>query len=71
MMDFQNITTTLNNIIIVKGESCMDEFLTLPLENFVTKLEKKTKHGNEFRRKTCCTLNTIMDPRSKGQKLLH
>ena len=70
-MDSEKITTTSNNIIIVKGESCMDGFLTLPLENVVTKLEKKSKHGNEFTRKTCCTLNTVMNPKFKEQKKLH
>lgn len=66
----KKITTTLNNIIIVKGASCLDGFLTLPLENVVTKLVEKTKHGNEFIRKTCNTLNTVMDPKFKAQRLL-
>ena len=50
-MDSEKITTTSNNIIIVKGASCMDGFLTLPLENVVTKLAEKSKHGIEFTRK--------------------
>ena len=69
-MDSKKITTTLNNIIIVKGASCMDGFLTLPLENVVMKLAGKTNHGNEFTRKICCMLNTVMDPKFKGQRLL-
>ena len=40
-MDSIKITTAFNNIVIVKGESCMDGFLTLPLENAVTKLVEK------------------------------
>lgn len=70
-MDSEKVTTTLNNITIVKGASCVDGFLTLLLENIATKLAEKTKHGNEFTRKTCYTLNIVMDPKSKGQKLLH
>ena len=70
-MDSEKITTTSNNIIIVKGASCMDGFLTLPLENDVTKLAEKTKHGNEFTRKTCYTLNTVMNPKFKEQKKLY
>ena len=65
-MDSEKITTRLNNIIIAKGASCMDGFVTFTLENFVMKLSEKTKHGNEFIRKTCCTLNTVLDPKSKG-----
>ena len=67
-MDSKKITTTSNNIIIVRGASCVDGFLTLPLENDVNKLAEKTKHGNEFTRKTCCTLNTVMNPKFKEQK---
>lgn len=70
-MDSEKITTTLNNIIIVKGALSMDGLLTLPLENVVMKLVEKKKNENEFTRKTCYTLNTVMDPKSKGQKLLH
>ena len=67
-MDSVKTTTAFNNIVIVKGASCMDGFLTLPLENDVKKLAEKTKHGNEFTRKTCCTLNTVMNPKFKEQK---
>ena len=70
-MDSEKITTTLNNIIIVKGASCTDGFLTLPLENVVMKLTEKTKHGNEFTRKTCRTVNTVMNTKFKEQKKLH
>ena len=70
-MDSEKITTTSNNIVIVKGASCMDGFLKLPLENVVIKLVEKTKHGNEFTRKTCCTLNIVMNPKFKEQKKLH
>jgi len=65
-MDSEKITTKLNNIIIVKEASCMDGFLKLHLENVVMKLEEKTKPGNEFTRKKCHTISTVMDPKSKG-----
>ena len=70
-MDSEKITTTSNNIIIVKGASCMDGFLKLPLENSITKLVEKSKHGNEFTRKACYTLNTMMNPKFKEQKKLY
>jgi len=54
----------------VKGALCKDGFVTLPLENVVTKLVEKIKHGNEFTRKTCSTLNTVMNPKSKEKKKL-
>ena len=40
-MDFVKTTTAFNNTVIVKGASCVDGFLTLPLENAVTKLVEK------------------------------
>jgi len=72
-MDSAKITTTFNNKTIVKGELCMDGFITLPLDNVVTRISRKKKYVSEFTRKTntCSTLNTTMDPKSKGRKLLH
>jgi len=40
-MDSAKITTTFNNKIIAKGASCMDGFITLPLDNFVTRIIRK------------------------------
>lgn len=71
-MDSEKITTTFNNKIIAKGATSVDGFLTLILDNVVTRIsKKKTKYISEFTRKTCWTLNTVMDPKSKGQKFLN
>jgi len=65
-MDSAKITTTFNNKINVKGALCMDGILTLPLDNFVTIISRKTKYENDFTRNTCCTLKTVMDPKFEG-----
>ena len=41
-MDSAKITTTFNNKIILKGASCVDEFLTHILDNAITINSRKS-----------------------------
>ena len=62
-MDSVKITTTFNNEIIVKGESCMDGFLKLPLDNVVTRISRKHK--------VCVSVGIFIPPSMIKILLLH
>jgi len=53
-MDSANTTTTFNHKLIVKGASCVDGFLTILLDNVVTRnnRKKERKYVSESTGKT-------------------